>query len=153
MKAPILLLFLEFELPLRLSWLVIPHHCWWFWRICKRQDYANLERGLYVKIIHVNYEIFTKGNRIYPGDNVRRQIDVIGEWVGLTMTPLKLCWNDMSTFFTARYPFITTLDVILVGGCVRNITSIWRFALPRTASPNGLWSATFHFCWQLYQRF
>ena len=44
-----------------------------------------------MKIIHVNYEIFTKGNRIYPGDNVRRQIDVIGEWVGLTMTPLTLC--------------------------------------------------------------
>ena len=44
-----------------------------------------------MKIIHVNYEIFTKGNRIYPGDNVRRQIDVIGECVGLTMTPLALC--------------------------------------------------------------
>ena len=44
------------------------------------------------------------------------------------MTPLTFCWNDMSTFFTARYPFIITLDVILVGGWVRNITSILRFA-------------------------
>ena len=69
----------------------MPHYCWWYWRIYKRQDYANVERGLYVKIIHVNYEIFTKGNRIYPGNNVRRQIDVIGEWVGLTMTPITLC--------------------------------------------------------------
>ena len=43
---------------------------------------------VYVKIIHVNYDIFTKGSREYPGDNVKRQIDVIGGWVGLTMTPL-----------------------------------------------------------------
>ena len=111
----------------------MPHYCWWYWRIYKRQDYANVERGLYVKIIHVNYEIFTKGSRQYPGDNVKRQIDVIGGWVGLTMTPLTLCWNDMSTFFTARYAFITTLDVILMDGWVRNITSIWRFVLPRRA--------------------
>ena len=46
----------------------MPHYCWWYWRIYKRQDYANVERGLYVKIIHVNYEIFTKGSRPYPGD-------------------------------------------------------------------------------------
>ena len=77
-----------------------------------------------MKIIHVKYEIFTKGSRQYPGDNVKRQIDVIGGWVGLTMTPLMLCWSDMSTFFTARYPFITTLDIILMDGWVRNITSI-----------------------------
>ena len=69
----------------------MPHYCWWYWRIYKRQDYANVERGLYVKIIHVNYEIFTKGSRQYPGDNVKRQIDVIGGWVGLTMIPLTLC--------------------------------------------------------------
>ena len=71
----------------------MPHYCWWYWRVCKRQGYANVERGLCVKIIHVNYEIFTNliWNRIYPGDNVRRQSDVIGEWVGLTMTPLTLC--------------------------------------------------------------
>ena len=59
----------------------MPHHCWWYWPIYKRQDYANVERGLYVKIIHVNY----------PGDNIKCQIDVIGGRVGLTMTPLMLC--------------------------------------------------------------
>ena len=69
----------------------MPHYCCLYWRIYKRQDYANVERGLNVKIIHVNYEIFTKGSRPYPGDNVKRQIDVIGGWVGLTMTPLTLC--------------------------------------------------------------
>ena len=69
----------------------MPLYCWWYWRIYKRQDYANVERGLYVKIIPVNYENFTKGTRQYPGDNVKRQIDVIGGWVGLTMTPLTLC--------------------------------------------------------------
>ena len=47
----------------------------------------------------------------------------------MTMTPLKLCCNDMSTFFTARYPFITTLDVILVGGWVKNIMLILHLAL------------------------
>ena len=48
-----------------------------------------------MKIIHVNYEIFTKGRRQYPGDNVKRQIDVIGGWVGLTMTPshVMLKWH------------------------------------------------------------
>ena len=50
----------------------MPHYCWWYWRIYKRQDYANVERGLYVKIIHVNYEIFTRGSRPYPGGNVKR---------------------------------------------------------------------------------
>ena len=54
----------------------MPHYCWWYWRIYKRQDYANVERGLYVKIIHVNYEIFTKGSRPYPGDNAKRQFDI-----------------------------------------------------------------------------
>ena len=73
-----------------------------------------------MKIIQVNYESFTKGTRPYPGD-VKRQIDVIGGWVGLTITPLTLCLNDMSTFFTSRYPFITTLEVILVGGWVSEI--------------------------------
>ena len=70
----------------------MPHYCWWYWRIYKRQDYANVERGLYVNINHVvNYEIFTKGSRQYPGDNVKRQIDVMGWCVGLTMTPFALC--------------------------------------------------------------
>ena len=77
-----------------------------------------------MKIIHVNYEIFTKGSRQYPGDYVKRQIDVADGWVGLTMTTLTLCLNDITTFFTARYAFITTLDVILMDGWVRNITSI-----------------------------
>ena len=29
----------------------------WYWRIYKKQDYENVERGLYVKITHVNYDI------------------------------------------------------------------------------------------------
>ena len=29
--------------------------------IYKKQDYANVERGLYVKIIHVNYNMFANG--------------------------------------------------------------------------------------------
>ena len=41
-----------------------------------------------MKITHVNYEIFTKGRRQYPGDNVKLQIDVKGGWVGLKITPL-----------------------------------------------------------------
>ena len=67
-----------------------------------------------MKIIHVNYEIFTKGSRQYPGDNVKRQIDVIGGWVGLTkvkfgltITPLTLCLNDMSTFSQLRIHYHT----------------------------------------------
>ena len=55
----------------------MPHFCWWYWRIYKRQDYTNVERGFYVKIIYVNYEIFTKGSRPYPGDNEKRQFDVM----------------------------------------------------------------------------
>ena len=55
----------------------MPHYYWWYWRIYKRQDYANVERGLYVKIIHVNYEIFTKGSRPCAGDNVKRQIKLM----------------------------------------------------------------------------
>ena len=51
---------------------------------------TNVERGLYVKIIHVNYDIVTKGSHQNPTDNVKRQIDVIGGWVGLTMTLLTL---------------------------------------------------------------
>ena len=35
----------------------MPRYCWWYWRIYMKQDYSNVERGLYVKIIHVNYDI------------------------------------------------------------------------------------------------
>ena len=104
-------------------------------RLCKcRTRLVWVVGPLYVKIIHENYDIFAKGSRQYQCDNVKRQTDVIGWWMGLTITPLMLCCNYMLTFFTARYQFITTLDIILVGGWVRNITSIRRFALPRTAS-------------------
>ena len=48
-------------------------------RICRtcrtRIEQEYVEQGLYVKIIHVNYEIFTKGSCQYPGDNVKLQID------------------------------------------------------------------------------
>ena len=37
--------------------LSMPYYCWWYWRIYKRQDYANVERGLYLKIIHVNIDV------------------------------------------------------------------------------------------------
>ena len=63
-----------------------------------------------MKIIHVNYEIFTKGSRLYPGDNVKRQIDVIGGCVGLTMTPLtyaeKIC-PHFSQLGTHSLPHLT----------------------------------------------
>ena len=39
----------------------MPHYYWWYWRIYKKQDYANVERGLYVEIIHVDYDIFANG--------------------------------------------------------------------------------------------
>ena len=53
---------------------------------------------------------------------VKLQIKVMSGWVGLKMTSVTLCWNDVSTFSTDRYPFVTTFDVILVGGLVRDIT-------------------------------
>ena len=37
------------------------HYCWFYWRIYKKQDYANVERGFYVKIIHENYDISANG--------------------------------------------------------------------------------------------
>ena len=45
----------------QLSQLVIPHYCWWYWRICKKQDYSIVERGLYQKIIDVHYSGGDKG--------------------------------------------------------------------------------------------
>ena len=47
----------------------MPHHCWWYWRNYKRQDYSNVELGLYVKIIYVNYDmkLFTFAENCFRG--------------------------------------------------------------------------------------
>ena len=43
--------------------LVMPNYCWWYWRIYKKQQQANVERGSYVKIIPVNYDILANESR------------------------------------------------------------------------------------------
>ena len=54
-------LFSKFELSFRLHQLVMTHYRWWYWRIYNEQHYSNVEKGLYEKIIHVNYDIFANG--------------------------------------------------------------------------------------------
>ena len=48
-------------------------------------------------------QLLTQRSRPYPNDNAKRQIDVLNEWVGSKLTPLTLCRNGMSTYFTNKY--------------------------------------------------